>query len=636
MKGTLQVFYDLKRAALSFIFLCFALISQGQSGALKYIVYDFDGLNINQNNLPDGDFGSNDLAYSIQANPLAASDVLGDRVLRLNLNWNSGAGEFGKATSRFLELNQGADRLNFYFYNPTYNSGSAQVMVTISEDDNGNNTYESASDDKWTYNTSIGTSGGWQLVSIPLSSFQDGNSGGNGAFDVSYTGAGGMLFTVSFTFTKPTPGSTSEQYYIDMINFTEGEMPYGSTPFDLPPQAPGRLCKLGALAGSASPDQVPADIHAFLPGNKRLSFVNWFKFYSDGGTVANSFPGNEVQNLINQDITPVITWESMYSGYPRLHSVQPRLQNIIDGSFDTYIDAFAGKIKSYNGTVILRILHEFEGDWYPWSLTENGKDPAKYISAFRHIVTRFRTLGVTNVKWMWCLNAEPKPYDKYNYVVNCYPGDDYVDIVATDIYNHPNLGTPDWKSFRYTMAESYYYLAKHYSHKPIYVCEVGCRERYSAEPAGSQSKADWTCMMNKDLKTYFNKVEALIFFSLVKEHDWRINSSGAAEYAFENCIWNDTHYYGPVSLRENKGELSLLAYPNPFQNEIHLEGGTFPQAAGDVVVIISDLTGKKMYEWKGRVLPATLSINEDVPGGVYILEIRSGNYRMKQKLVKRF
>src|SRR5690606_11729248 len=122
--------------------------------------------------------------------------------------------------------------------------------------------------------------------------------------------------------------------------------------------------------------------------------------------------------------------------------------------------------KSFNGTVILRIFHEFEGDWYPWSLTENGKDPAVYVSAFRYVVDRFRAAGANNVQWMWCLNAEPKPYAAYNWVVSCYPGDEYVDIVATDIYNHPDLGTPDWKSFRYTMAESYYYLAKYYAHKP--------------------------------------------------------------------------------------------------------------------------------------------------------------------------
>jgi hypothetical protein len=622
----------LKKLAVCIFFTALPAVAFSQNARLKYIIYDFDGLNMGQTDLPDGDFKSGDLAYSIDANPLTPSDVLGDRVLRLNLSWNSGAGEFGKAASRFLELSSTADQLNFYFYNPTYNSGSAQVQVSITEDDNGNNTFEGASDDKWIFNTSISTSGGWQLISVPLSSMQDGNSGGNGLFDASYTGAAGKLFSVAFTFTKPTSGSTSEQYYIDMICFTEGGMPQGSTPLELPPGDPSRLCKLGALGGSASPDQVPDEIQSFLPANKRLSFVNWFQYYSKSGTVANSFPGPEVQNLIDADVTPIITWESMYSGYSRLNSVQPRLDEIINGSLDGYIDAFANKIKSYSGNVIIRILHEFEGDWYPWSLNENNKDPAKYISAFRHIVDRFRSAGANNVKWMWCLNAEPKPYAIFNYVVSCYPGDNYVDIVATDIYNHPDLGTPDWKSFRYTMAESYYYLEKHYSHKPIYVCEVGCRERDASEPSGSQSKADWTCMMNKDLKTYFKRVEALVFFSLVKEHDWRINSSGSAEYAFENCIWNDSYYYGPVGVREKEGTLQLSIFPNPFNNEIHLIPGNLNDS-GQISITITDVSGKILFSWQGNRMPSLIEPGE-LAEGVYLLHIVSSGQHIRQKIVR--
>src|SRR4029077_10165440 len=133
--------------------------------------------------------------------------------------------------------------------------------------------------------------------------------------------------------------------------------------------------------------------------------------------------------------------------------------------------------------------------------------------------------------------AEPKPYKAYNWIVSCYPGDNYVDIVATDIYNHPNLGTPAWKSFRYTYAEVYYILSRWFGQKPLYICEVASRERYSWETAGSQSKGDWLCQMNKDLQSYFPLTRALIFFSLVKEHDWRINSSDGALHSFLDCIW---------------------------------------------------------------------------------------------------
>src|SRR4051812_29328224 len=78
---------------------------QGSGGILVSVIYDFDGLDIGEKDLPDGDFRNHDLNYEIAANPLGQSDVLGDRVVKIRMNWNEGFGEFGKATMRFVELN---------------------------------------------------------------------------------------------------------------------------------------------------------------------------------------------------------------------------------------------------------------------------------------------------------------------------------------------------------------------------------------------------------------------------------------------------------------------------------------------------------------------------------------------------
>src|SRR5688572_18900410 len=93
-------------------------LSVSNASLLKYVIYDFDGLDIGATDLPDGDYSQGDIAHMIAANPLNASPVIGDRVLKLNAAWQAGAGEFGKATKRFLELNRNADKLNFYIYNP--------------------------------------------------------------------------------------------------------------------------------------------------------------------------------------------------------------------------------------------------------------------------------------------------------------------------------------------------------------------------------------------------------------------------------------------------------------------------------------------------------------------------------------
>ena len=635
MKNTVQFLF-------AFFLSCNFSIAQTFSGEknfasstlLKSVIFDFDGLTVNDNDLPDGDFGSYDLNYSVADNPTGENAMLGDRVLKLHLDWQSGIGVFGKATSRFFELNASNDKLNFYFLNNS--SSTLPLKIKLTEDDDNNNYFEFWTDDSWTYTQQIPSAGGWQLFSIPLNQFIDENTGGNGIFDASYTGAGGMLFSISFHFSKNQDVS-SETYFIDMICFSDGNMPTGSTVVELPDKSAADYCELGALAYTASADQIPSEIEGLYNDGKKIKYVNWFIYYSENGIVANEFPGQEVENLLQNGYEPIITWESMFSGYARLDPVQPRLDKILNGTFDAYIDEFADRIKMFSDTIILRIFHEFEGDWYPWSLTHNGHDPNIYISAYCYVVDRFRTRGANNVKWMWCLNADTKPWLRYNWVVAAYPGDNYVDIVATDIYNHPNTGTPAWKSFRFTMTESYYYLRKYFPHKPLFITEVGCRERYSEENPNSQTKAEWLCQMNNDLQSFFCKVRALVFFSVVKEHDWRVNSSPASQLSFKNCFWQDLYYGGVVGTEDFFAESggNISAYPNPFAEEINLQIHNSDDLDANYIVNVYDLAGKIISANSNIPLSRNYIIGTDLKSGVYIIEvIAADNRRLKLKVVK--
>src|SRR6478672_2308671 len=103
---------------------------------------------------------------------------------------------------------------------------------------------------------------------------------------------------------------------------------------------------------------------------------------------------------------------------------------------------------------------------------------------------------------MWCVNSDYTPYEYYNWFVKAYPGDTYVSIVATDIYNnHFPQALPWWRSFRWQATESYYYLRKYFPSKPFFIYELGCRERMGSEPASSQSKGQWYAQMDKLLQS---------------------------------------------------------------------------------------------------------------------------------------
>lgn len=633
MKFKVGSFSQYQRGCLLLIALIiFSLPTEGQ--ILKSILYDFDGQDIGQTDLPDGDYKANDLSYHVAANPLGANDMLGDRVLKLDLNWSASNGTFGKGTSRFIEFDATHDVFNFYFYNPPSNGTAASIEIAIGDDDNGDNVYSINNDDLWVKDLTLSTDPGWQLIAIPLQDFTDSNSGGNGIFDIGF-GNKGMMLMVEFRFNQGT--STNATYYLDMICFTDGALPHGPSIFDLPaPIMPGK-CPLGAFEQKPRGDEylIPGEIESFFPPVpvKKIKYVNWFlDFAMDGTTLASAVPGNEVTTLLTNGYRPIITWEPLFNGYSRLDPVQPRLNNIINGDYDTYINSFADQIKSYNDTIIIRFMHEFEGDWYPWSITYNGHNPTDYITAFRKVVDMFRARGASKVKWMWCLNSDYAPYENYNWDVLAYPGDSYVDIVATDIYNnHFPVNSPWWVSFRYRTAESYYYLTKYFPQKPLMICELGCRERVSTEDLSSQTKGEWIAVMDKELQSNFSKVKGVVFFSGLQNNDWRINSSTEALDSIQNNIWDDDYYFDDnttTTIDKISKEDSLDIFPNPSSGKLKILFGDV-EYTKDCYLEIYNMLGKKISQQQ--------NLNEidlsHFQNGVYYIKIYYQDKKYTKKIV---
>jgi beta-mannanase len=615
------------------------IISAGpyHTQVLKSIVYAFDGVDLNATSIPEGEYSYGDLSYQVAANPLAANDMVGDRCMKLNLNWSAGYAAFGRGISRYIEFNPAQDYFNFYFYNPASNNQNAMMEVTIADDDNQNNTYETASDDQWKKTLSIPVGSGWQLISVPLSGFTDGNSGGNGIFDVAFTQNQGMLLLVEFRFSKPSTTAINAQFYLDMICFTDGTMPTGNSILDLPPADPGDYCLLGAHQPESGGNNqlIPVHVEGLFPvvSGHKLKYVNTYLQWSQNSSlVPNAFPGASIQTLLNNGYRPIITWEPMFLSLAPLDPQQPNLTKIINGDYNTYIDNFADVMKNYTDTVIIRFMHEFEGDWYPWCVSQNGGDPSKFALAFQKVVDRFKNKGATKVKWMWCGNSDYAPYQSYNWMVNAYPGNNYVDYVATDIYNgHFPLNLPWWRSFRWQATESCYYLRKYFPNKPLIICELGCRERISGDDPTSESKAGWFERMDKELQSNFRKVRGLIFFNANTgpSQNWYLNSSTSAVESVRDNIWYDNYYFNipsiPQHINEQDKQGSFYFYPNPASDHInlHLE---HLRASGITEVYIYDASGAVVARAK---IDASGENEQDMQvhglsPGIYFVRLRPG------------
>jgi hypothetical protein len=247
---------------------------------------------------------------------------------------------------------------------------------------------------------------------------------------------------------------------------------------------------------------------------------------------------------------------------------------------------------------------------------------------------------------MWCANSDYFPYAWYNWIVPAYPGDDYVDIVATDIYNnHYPVTFPWWRSFRWQATESYYYLTKYFPQKPLFICEVGCRERFDSENKESESKGQWYARMDKEMQSNFRKARALVFFNAFPDQNWLVNSSPGALQSLIDNIWYDNYYFSnsdPMTVKENEYGGGLYVYPNPnngfvtfsFNSETPKENFTIKVTNVNGQVVYSDAIKLKTESFTKVIDLSTLA------KGIYLVELQAtqasnkqGDYKQIRKMV---
>jgi beta-mannanase len=242
----------------------------------------------------------------------------------------------------------------------------------------------------------------------------------------------------------------------------------------------------------------------------------------------------------------MVTWEPWDPGTNanslKTPSIQPqfRLARIIDGSFDPYIRRFARRAAALRGPLMLRLMHEMNGRWYPWGGTVNGNKPEEFVQAWRHVHDIFVHEGATNVTWVWSPNHESRPNTIENRYSVYYPGDAYVDWVAATGFNFGSTTpTSKWVSFEGNFAAPLAYLRT--LGKPVMISEFG-----SVEQGGN--KAAWMADALSRIRNDHPEIKAFVYFDSnekgsVQSQDWRINSSPSSLTAFQKGI-ADPYFVG--------------------------------------------------------------------------------------------
>jgi hypothetical protein len=322
---------------------------------------------------------------------------------------------------------------------------------------------------------------------------------------------------------------------------------------------PTLACADTPTAGASSPDMSGARrwVGVYVPGvpsrmaslnalESRITMtpavVNYFQ------STEQPFTSSAAHNAISHGSTPLITLE-LWDHHGRPSQPAYSLKAITGGSQDRYLTQYARDAKAFGHPVWIRLFHEMNGDWnYPWSGNLNGNTPSDFGPAWRHVWAIFQREGATNVKFVWCPNAESRPNTSANAIGAYWPGDEYVDFIALDGYNWgTTLKNVKWRSFDRVFSSAYSQVVEY--RKPIFIAETSC------VPMGGD-KAAWISDMFDVIPRQYPLICGVSWFNGHTTRDWRIESSPSSTQAFRLGVANGRYSPG-FTLRTARSSLSI-------------------------------------------------------------------------------
>lgn len=309
---------------------------------------------------------------------------------------------------------------------------------------------------------------------------------------------------------------------------------------------------LGMFPGSAD----MASTSAWL--NKRPAVELLFTSFDPRAT---DWAVGRLGEIWNGGSVPIFTWELFTDEVAR--TAPANIDALVaNGSYDAYLRDYAARLKVYlsgpdsvygnadDRRMYLRLAHEMNGNWYPWSADYPGANQtgADYIGMWRRVHDIFvgeYALDRKHVQWMWIPNncdCTPTNLELY------YPGHDYVDWVGVDGYNFGSTQSSGvWTHPADVLAPWLTRVAAVAPGKPLAVPETG-----STTSGGD--KLQWM----RDLwgaTSYYQgpageRVRLLNYFNVDKETDWAVYGGSGGD---ETHTYNGVTRNGYSSFRQLMG-----------------------------------------------------------------------------------
>jgi hypothetical protein len=229
---------------------------------------------------------------------------------------------------------------------------------------------------------------------------------------------------------------------------------------------------------------------------------------------------------------PYISWNAR-----RTDKTTARWADIAAGTYDPVILARAADLIAFGGPVIFSFQHEPEND-------PDAGTAAEFVAAFRHVRDVFQLAGVTNVTYAWTMMAWSF---RTGSAPAYYPGDDAVDVIASDGYNWYSCprGSDPWRSFTEVFAPFHTFGQQH--HKQMIIAEWGGRE----DPLLPGRKATWIDETSTQLKLWPDIV-GVMYYDADKGCARWVDSSASALASFR-AMGADPYFNPPPAIAVTSG-----------------------------------------------------------------------------------
>ena len=261
------------------------------------------------------------------------------------------------------------------------------------------------------------------------------------------------------------------------------------------------------------------------------------------------------------------------------------------------VSALFKQLQEKDVAVVWRPLHEASGGWFWWGVGSGDCYKQLYRLVFDRMV---KTNGLKNLIWVWNINTDPQyGYDYSALNADWYPGDDYVDIVAVDIYDPLN---------DHNSGANYYNKI---------VSDVGTNKMIALSENGAipdidsiaEDKAYWSYWMT------WSQTWSGNFLEKTSTDLWKKNLDDKRIIALDDMPgWGNVPLHNPIKASKVVNKLNITLNGRNLSFSV--------PNSGKVSVSVFDLTGHRI---------ATL-MQGNIPAGTYDLSLQfiaAGNYIVK-------